>query len=145
MRYDNSSKAVDIMEELKRLTEDEIEKLYVQYLDILKKYLVLQNLSKKTIDRTLHRAGDFLYGYLNYNEPLDIQQRVNAISDFFLYHAPFKFWANTAKIREYATAVKKLYLAMNHAGIVSTEELALVLEAIHDELDMLRDREKDEE
>jgi len=50
------------MEEVKRLTEDEIEKLYEHYLDVLKEYLVLQNLSKKTIDRTLHRAGYFLYG-----------------------------------------------------------------------------------
>lgn len=135
----------NIIKEVKRLTEDEIEKLYEQYLDILKKYLVLQNLSKKTIDRTLHRAGDFLYGYLNYNEPLDIHQGVNEISYFFSYHAPHRFCANAAKIREYATAVKKLYLAMNHAGIVSAEELDLVLEAIHDELDMLRNRKKDEE
>jgi hypothetical protein len=133
------------MEEAKRLTEDEIEKLYEQYLDVLKEYLVLQNLSKKTIDRTLHRAGDFLYGYLNYNEPLDIHQGVNEISYFFSYHAPYKFWANAAKIREYATAVKKLYLAMNHAGIVSAEELDLVLESIQDELDVLRYQEKEGE
>ena len=133
------------MKELKRLTEDEIEKLYVQYLDILKEDLVLQNLSKKTTDRTLHRAGDFLYGYLNYNVPLDIHQGVNEISYFFSYHAPYRFWANAAKIREYATAVKKLYLAMNHAGIVSAEELDLVLESIQDELDELRYQEKAEE
>lgn len=35
------------MEEVKRLTIGEIEKLYEQYLDVLKEYLVLQNLSKK--------------------------------------------------------------------------------------------------
>ncbi|MBQ7889703.1 MAG: hypothetical protein IJ356_08070 [Erysipelotrichaceae bacterium] len=133
------------MEEVKRLTKDEIEKLYEHYLDVLKEYLVLQNLSKKTIDRTLHRACDFLYGYLNYNEPLDIHQGVNEISYFFSYHAPYKFWANAAKTREYGTAVKKLYLAMNNAGIVSAEELNLVLESIQDELDVLRYQKKEGE
>lgn len=95
--------------------------------------------------RPLNRAGDFLYGYLNYDMPLDIHQGIDKVHSFFSYHAPYKFWANTAKIREYATAVKKLYLALNHAGIVNNEELDLVLEAIQDELDVLRYQEKDEE
>ena len=110
--------------------ESEIVKLYEEYLDLLKKDLVSQNLSKKTMDRTLHRAEEFLFGYLNYDEPLTIEQGVHHVYHFLFTHAPNKFYASFDKITEYATAVKKLYVCLHRHGYVSDDELSFVLNDI---------------
>ena len=137
MLYD-SNKVGNNMEEIKRITDSEIEKLYEQYLSVLKEDLVLQNLSKRTVDRTLHRAGDFLYGYLNYDAPLTIQQGVSRIYHFLFSHAPNKFYASFDKVKEYATAVKKLYVCLHRHGYISESDLNSVLDDVKTALSDLR-------
>jgi len=99
-------------------------------------WLIAKGLGKETVGRHVGNAGFYIDHYLLYADAIPAAGGAKEIAGFLgAWFIRKALWANKSSIRANAASLKKFYTFMVERGETDPEDLAILQQAIEEEMD----------
>jgi intergrase/recombinase len=125
------------MDDYEKYEEDckEIRESNARLLKEFGSWLILSELSEKTIKNHISNIDFYINEYLLYEEAIEVVNGVNKVSMFLGYWFIKKvMWASKASIKSNAASLKKFYTFVNEKGLIDKEDLNDLMKMIKEEM-----------
>ncbi len=125
------------MDDYEKYEEDckEIRESNARLLKEFGSWLILSELSEKTIKNHISNIDFYINEYLLYEEAIEVVNGINKVSMFLGYWFIKKvMWASKASIKSNAASLKKFYTFVNEKGLIDKEDLNGLMKMIKEEM-----------